>query len=275
MIELPNCWLAGAIIAHARGRALGSSFSAQPHDSLPVSGALFVFGSEFQNDKAAAEAWTGWSIAPGRLLVLVPPFNRGTCDLPITWEARYTEPLAGGETELGKMLARERCFEIRGNFLPLERNAGQIVTGGWRKHPNSGLFAVTTLPVWSLTALDHREECAIWLIGLMGQAGKPKLPESGGQIEAVLEKKRRLTRDEWAVLLHLCTGPYTTEQAALESLAASTVHILSQDRAIEALRGLLEQGYAEHGALTDAGLEVLTNSPYAVYAGALRRQHGR
>ncbi len=137
-------YLGGSLGTHARGRTLAASFGAAACDTLPVSGTLFVLGKELQASGEKARAWVAWAAEPGRVLVAVPPFGREPCDVPAPWEVRRAEPLAGGETALGKLLARERRHEIRGQLLPLERTAGQVVTAGWRKHPAAGLVVIAT-----------------------------------------------------------------------------------------------------------------------------------
>ena len=50
--------------------------------------------------------------------------------------------------------------------------AGDVVhTRYVRKHSNSGLFAVTTLPLWSLNLLDHAEVLVSWLSWFIDHAG--------------------------------------------------------------------------------------------------------
>ncbi len=265
--------IGGGLAAHARGRTLAAAFNALScDDALPESGALFVVGKELQAGGDQAGSWIGWAATAGRALIVVPPFDRLPCDLPARWEARRTESLAGGETTLGALLARERRHEIRGQLLPLERTAGQVVTAGWRKHPAAGLVVITALPVWSLTALDHGGVCSDWLTDLLGQAGEA--PESvANDHEALPGPAERVpTRDEWTLLLHLCTGPFADEKAALNALSRSTIHTLPAECATAAMGGLTELRFAELGCLTPSGERALLDGPYAAYARALWRR---
>lgn len=264
----PPAHVAGSLAVHARGRTLAASFGAVPSRQRPPGGSLLVLATEFQTNVGLARDWLEWVSLPGRLLVIAPPFGREPCAVPVRWEARRTEPLAGGETELGKVLANERRHEIRGQLLPLERHAGQIVTGGWRKHPAAGLVAITALPLWSLTALDHRAACAAWLSDLLRQAGRPATAPNDS-VRA--QPFRDLSADEWTVLLHLCAGPYAGAREALRALEASRIHYLPAQRAELALNGLTELGLVAGGALTSAGEQHLKTGPYAPYAEALRR----
>ena len=271
MSHAARAYLGGGLADHARGRTLEATFRAvAAAPTLPAAGALFVLGKEFQAGGEDTVAWLEWARVPGRVLIVVPPFDRRPCETPAEWEARTTEPLAGGKTVLGKILARELRHEIRGQLLPLERGAGQVITAGWRKHPASGLVVITALPVWSLSALDHGAACTAWLADLIRQSGKAPDTVLGG-LDSPTKTQRAPSQDEWTLLLHLCTGPFPTEQTALDALAQSAIHRLPRESAVAAMKGLSELQLAESGALTDLGERTLLGGPYAAYAEALRR----
>lgn len=267
--------LSGGLAGHARGRTLSVSFGGTAAgDVRPQAGTMLVFGRDVQREHPLADTWLSWCDAPGRLVVAVPPFDPGTCERPAGWEARRSEPLAGGDSRLGRLLAGERQHELRGQLLPLERIAGQVVTACWRRHPAAGLFVVTTLPLWSLTTLDHREACLSWLDDLLEQAGKPILDSTS---EAVVPtgQRRTLTQEEWTMLLHLCTGIYDSTDSALSALELSTLHRLDPEHARSALEALEGMGLILKGILTERGRITLLEGPYAAYARALWRQCGQ
>ena len=270
MIDAPVVLL-GGLAKHARGRTLCASFGATPGEAAPVRGVAILFGRELQTDEQAG-AWVEWTSQPGRLLLAVPPFAPGESRAPTGWEARRAEPLAGGETKLGRLLAGERQHEIRGQLLPLERIAGQIATAGWRRHPTAGLVAITSLPLWSLTALDHRDVCADWLASLWSQAGTA--PETLNE-PVPREGLRELRPVEWTLLLHLCAGPFADDERALAALEQSPIHRLGPSEARGALAELRSLGLASGGALTQHGAEIVMASPYAPFARVIRRQHGQ
>jgi hypothetical protein len=264
--------LIGDLAGHARGRTLVASFGAAPAEALPAQGAAIVFGRQFQRSREDAESWVSWASSPGRLLLVVPPFGASESTLPVQWEARHSEALAGGETELGRILARERQHEIRGRLLPVERIAGEVVTAGWRKHPTAGLVVITALPIWSLTTLDHRSVCHAWLTDLLTQAGEARdaipLPDDGGRIE-----DRELSPEEWAVMLHLCTAEFASADAALQALSQSEIHRVDPAVAGGALTALSQLGFARGGTLTEEGRAALRQGPYSDFARMLWRQH--
>ena len=86
--------LHGALATHRRGRVLREALAAEAVTTLPDSGAVVVaFADAFQEADAGDQArLMEWTRAPGRTLLLVPPFAAGTCEHPISWRA---ERMAG------------------------------------------------------------------------------------------------------------------------------------------------------------------------------------
>jgi hypothetical protein len=264
-----NPVLVGELGHHARGRTLAAAVGAVPGDP-PADGVALALGKDAQQHPDQFARWVDWAREPGRVLVLMPPFGRGACDVPTQWEARRTDPLAGAEAALGRALARERQHELRGELLPMERVAGQVVTGGWRRHPTAGLVVITTLPLWSLLVLDHRAALRSWLEDLVAQAGAPR-PATEAPVTAAF----RPGPDDWTLLLHLCTGPFSDGGAALAALAGSPVLRVGGPAALVALDRIQAAGWAKDGALTEEGRAALQGSPYALHARELARtSHG-
>lgn len=258
--------LLGELGTHARGKMLVASADAEVGE-LPPAGIALAFGKDAQCKPEQLSTWATWAQQPGRVLVLVPPFQRGACTTPTAWEALRTEPLAGGESELGGMLASERQHELRGDLVPVERVGGQVVTGGWRRHPAAGLFVVTALPLWSLRVLDHPAMLNEWLGQLLEEAGTAEVASPMGT--AAFEPGPQ----DWSVLLHLCTGPYANAAAALQALDRSALFAVPPTKARDAVQRLEEAGWVEGGALTAVGRAALQASPHAAYANALSRMH--
>ena len=258
--------LVGELGTHARGKMLVASADAQVRE-LPPAGIALAFGKEAQRKPEQLVTWAAWAQQPGRVLVLVPPFRRGACATPTAWEALRTEPLAGGESELGRLLASERQHELRGDLVPADRVGGQVITGCWRRHPAAGLFVVTALPLWSLRVLDHPAMLRDWLGQLLDEAGTADVASPTGT--AAFEPDPR----DWSVLLHLCTGPYANTAAVLQALERSVLFAVPSAEARHAAQRLEAAGWVEGGALTAAGRAALQASPHAVYANALSRMH--
>jgi hypothetical protein len=261
--------LLGELGGHARGKTLIAALGATAGDP-PSSGVALAFGKEAQLSAPALDVWVTWAQEPGRVLVLMPPFQRGVCAVPTDWEARRAEPLAGGETELGRVLARDRQHELRGELIPQERVGGQVVTACWRRHPAAGLVVITALPLWSLIVLDHNKPLQDWVDEQVKQAGAPRRVASS---PAPVSSPFSPGPDDWTLLLHLCTGPFPDPATALAALERSNVHSIEGPRATRALQRLIAAGLVEGGALNAAGEGALRASPFAAHARALRRMH--
>lgn len=257
--------LLGDLGAHARGKTLTVALGATPGNP-PQHGVALAFGKEAQQSPGMLAEWVLWADEPGRVLILVPLFQRGMCSRPTSWEARRAEPLSGGESELGRVLACDRQYELRGELVPLERVGGQVVTGAWRRHPAAGLVVITTLPLWSLLVLDHRKALQDWILELVDQAGSPRT-----EVDQPGASSFSPGPDEWTMLLHLCTGPFGSSSIALSELHRSVVLRLDSSLAEAALERLTGAGWASAGTLTAAGERALAGSPFAHYARTLRK----
>ncbi len=260
--------LLGELARHARGQTLARSFGAAA-EGLPDAGVAFAFGKQFQEDEVLARSALTWIDHPGRAVVLVPPFAKGSTPTPAEWEARRCETMAGGDGPLVASLAAERSYELRGNLVPAVRVGAQSVTAVWRRHPAAGALVVTALPLWSLRALEHPAECAAWLRSVVELAGEPRGPASGEAPSPTTEP----TTEQWPLLLFLCTGPYPNGVAALDAFDASTTFThLERSVAASMLDVLRRSGWVEGGALTPAGARLLDRSPLAAYARDLRKK---
>jgi hypothetical protein len=262
-----NVVLLGELGAHARGKTLGAVAAATAGD-LPAHGLALAFGKDAQQDVDMLRTWVEWAQSPGRALVLMPPFKREVCAVPVSWEARRADGLAGGETDLGRLLAAERQYELRGELAPIERVGGQVVTGAWRRHPASGLVVATALPLWSLKVLDHAHLLRAWLGDLRVEAGTPR-------VDALKPASDyRPAPTDWTVLLHLCGGSFDGPSCALGALASSSVFAVEPGEAAASLTRLERAGWAAGGNITPAGRDALRAGPYRDHARAIeRRRH--
>jgi hypothetical protein len=259
--------LLGELAGHARGKTLIAALGAEGGD-LPPHGVTLAFGKEAQRSPELLRAWVQWAQDPGRVLVLLPPFQQEVCQDPTRWEARHVDPLAGGETELGRVLARDRRHELRGELIPLERVGGQVVTAFWRRHPAAGMVVITALPLWSLLVLDHRRPLQDWVEDLVKLAGSPRqvaTPPASGPTNFSPGP------DDWTLLLHLCTGPFVDAEGALAALAGSSIHRLDHERASQAFGRCHIAGFVSGGSLTQAGEALLLAGPFSAHTRALRR----
>jgi len=195
--------------------------------------------------------------------------------VPVTWRVINAGTIDSSKNKgLSKLLSAEIKYELITEMQPAklidgEWSRGGINTAYYKKHPNSGVFAVTTLPLWSLTTLDHKQQLFDWLGQLHSLAGQPieqeEKPES--------DEEFVLSSDHFALMLHLVCGPWKNRQSALRSLQESVVLSLPESRAAACMVDLENGSLAADGKLTDQGKLVLQASPYKAYASTLENEH--
>jgi hypothetical protein len=271
-MNLPSIYLTGTLAEHRRGRILKSTLDAQAANILPDKpGIGLLFGTDFQENKETQLSWFTWSQAPGHTLLLIPPFKSATCSLPVDWEAmRRTNPASIQGNPFLQLLATEVQFEFRGQFQVAQPNGlwddQSFCTLFYRKHPHSGIFAVTCLPLWSLLVLDHASELQNWLKVLHSLVGTAHASLSDNQTE---EKSNSFQPQpqHFTLLLHLLTKQFSDELSAIDTLKASPIFQPIETEIAEAsLKDLQANDLVCGTKLTQAGRSVLANSPYGIYA---------
>lgn len=268
---LNNVWLLGTLNSHARGKILSEVLATSAAHVLPAgSGVCIAFGSEFQDqEEEIRREWVRWCEPAGRTLLLVPPFAIGECATPTAWRIYRPQRAETDSAKLAKLLAPEVRYGLAGQLQVATEIGGQwksggINTGYHRKHPHAGLFAITCLPLWSLTVLDHRVVLREWTEALHELAGTPSPVE-----EAKATAMFHPSKDHFAMMLHLCGGSFRNRDEAIETLADSPVLTMPETAARQCLDQLEAAGYSATGMLTPEGREILFASPYAAYAEAL------
>lgn len=268
-------WLVGTLANHARGKVLAEATGATPTDALPEEhGLCLAFGTDFQDQTTVKQNdWAKWAEPAGRTLLLIPPFRLAESVVPVSWRVYRPQKVdSTGAESLAKLLATEVRFELTGTLQVAVDVGGQWIGGGFhtayfRRHPHSGVFAMTCLPLWSLTILDHREVAQNWMERIAGIAGEPT-PQTEADREA---PQFQPSREHFALMLHLCEREFGGRDEALARLADSPVLAIPEDAARLHLQELEAAGLATEGKLTDTGEAALVASPYGVYATALRR----
>lgn len=265
--------LIGKLAGHPRGRTLSRSLGAVPGDNEPRgNGIVLAFASEFQDGSDEVRKKTiQWAFQPGRTLLLLPPMKLEECKLPVPWRVINAGTIDSSKNKgLSKLLSAEVKYELITEMQPAKSVDGEWSRGGlntayYKKHPNSGVFAATTLPLWSLTTLDQLQQLIDWLAQLHALAGQPIEHKESAEPE----ERIALTSDHYALMLHLVSGSWRSRQSALRALQESVVLALDETRAAECLGDLENSGLANDGRLTDQGKLALKSSPYKAYAATL------
>jgi hypothetical protein len=250
-------WLVGSLATHKRGKILTESCQALPMEEWPDDFGLGIaFGTDFQGlDKAEQRKWADWCEPAGRCLLLVPPFNLAQETVPTDWRTYRPERVQSAVGDrLGKLLASEVGYGVVGGLQVATELGGQWDAGGvhtayYRKHPHSGLFALTCLPLWSLRLLDHAGVVKDWLATLAAVAGEP-MPISDLPAEYHIFRPKE---DHFAMMLHLCERDCAGRDEALATLAESQVLAMPEESARRCWDDLEKVGWATDGKLTELG----------------------
>ena len=261
--------LHGALASHRRGRVLQEALAAEPASVLPEGRAVVMaFGESFQGaDRAEQARLVEWTRASGHVLLLLPPFAPGVCEVPVTWRAERFQGGARGGEGLASLLSTEATYRIDGKLqTPPMPGATwgdlSVCLGIHRLHPAAGLFAVTSLPLWSLTALDADDALLSWVDGLSALAGESRA--------AAPPLERSLTPDHFGMLVFLMSRSFTDEDEALAALQRSSIFRLHPERSRQLLTELRDLGHVVGATLTAEAAELVMKSPYACYVSALR-----
>lgn len=262
-------WLYGTLGGGRRKRILGMTLQAEPLPQFPCeSGVLLVTGEDFVQ-KEYRTPLLHWIQEPGRVLVVVPPLEVGTQNIPVRWTVHDAFSCPGGGTGLAAFLAREVQYRLQGDFLTdqlrdMQFNRQTLAVGYYRPRISTGILAITVLPIWSLRTVDRPDLVQNWISRLFALSGKPRRSEKEKQ------KKPQLTPYHYSLLLHLSSQKHTSLPAALDTLESSSVFHITREHGSRLCEDLIQLGLINEARLTDTGREALDKSPYAIYLSALK-----
>ena len=270
---MPTFYILGKLAENPRGKRLQKFLAATPTIEPPEGVGLCLGSGQDYQTKTLGEQrkWVAWAARPGCAVLLIPPFQTAARHEPSGWEfASQEKPLVIDQSahsvlrltqpEIGMSLAHG-----------LTRTLNQLIEGGtrsqlsglFRKHPDSGIFAVTAVPVWSLALADHVAALIEWLSAWVSLAGQPA--DATKPVEpAAFEPTQR----HYSVLLYLASGNFPDRAAAVEALAWNDTFELGDADVTSLLDDLQSAGLAVDGALTAEGRRSLLESPYRHYAEA-------
>lgn len=266
---IPPVWLYGRIGEGRRKRILGMTLQADTISAFPdTSGVLMVSGEDFAQSEIR-NPLIEWIMAPGRLVLVVPPLQTGFQEIPVRWEVRYIDNPPEGEAGLAALLGVEVQYSLHGNFLTdrirnLQFTGQTLAVGYYRPRISTGVLAITVLPVWSLRTVDHPKRLQDWLNQLYELSGKPH------KVDTKEQTALTLTPLHFSILLYLESHQHKTLDTALDSLEISPVFKITRERGKGLYEDLVKLGYIHQTRLTDSGRKVLSKSPYAIYLNALQ-----
>jgi len=271
-------FLERALSEHRHGRFFISQLNAVVADRLPEHGMLMVHGKNFQDfDEVKQSEWWAWSSQPGCTVLLLPPFDAGKVCQSLDWNiALGTSAFSSEEGVVAGIVADEVTTHIIGKDGEFERSAGHqwsdfsINTRYFKKHSASGTFAVSCLPLWSISLMDDIDASLLWLQSLHELAGTP----SENVVESVGESEVELLPTDYTVLVCIFAFDVSSASQIMEKLKNQPVTflVLEADEITESVLRLSKAGLVSDDGLSETGESRLQRSPYWAYAESLQEE---
>lgn len=270
-----NLYLTPELQSHRRGRFLASLLKivSRSELALPKTGFVLMTGEQFQMSPALQTDCLSWARQPGCTLLLLPPFKEDVILHSLDWAIqlqsfsvtnRKPEPLEG-------ILVGELSYSLHGmdgtGIASSVSDDATCHTRYWKAHSNSGIIAATTLPLWSISLLDHADKVCAFLAEVEKQAGKSAVhtPEVDAQVDAL--------HPQDVTVLVCCYGfsVGTAESllARLQEYAVPLLNLASFDLP-ESIHRLRLMGRLDDRGITDGGLSFLQTSSYWPFAENLK-----
>ncbi|MFC3034324.1 hypothetical protein ACFOEE_17600 [Pseudoalteromonas fenneropenaei] len=275
-----SIYLSAALASNRKGRFLQTVAGATPLESdwlnsPPACGLLLVQAEELTNYEACQSLYL-WAMQAGCAALVINPqpeqhveFAELQPALDWTFAAASLISEDSGLTAVLASETNQAVVGFAGSADQRQHMAGDVVhTRYVRKHSNSGLFAVTTLPLWSLNLLDHTEALVGWLNWFVDHAGvATPVAEEKAELAAYLPDKYDLV-----VLLLLYAGHGKSLAALVDNDTVKLMFDVNSLDAINRSETLLLHGFINEAGLTESGKASLQASQYWAYAPLLSEQ---
>ena len=266
-------YLTPALAGNRKGRFLSALLGAQvaDEDGFPEQGLLLSLGDELTVSTAAR---FNWAMQPGCGWLVLPPYGIDDnlfSDLPVSLDWQIHESINNAEEGFASLLGNEVSQAWKGHSGGSEPEYHQthdmVHTRFYRQKSNSGIFAATTLPLWSISLLDCDTEIEDWLSWFLTHCGQvTEVNEPLEQSAYPLEK----LDFSLLLLVFVCPGLQASE---LEQQASKMgMFDLSVLDIPSRLPVLIDSGYIKEGYLTQLGEESFRASAYWAYADVLAQQ---
>lgn len=269
-----NLFLTPELLAHRRGRFLVSLLAITPssEQGLPKAGFVLMTGEQLQTSQELQGECISWARQPECTLLLLPPYKEGPIFPALDWMIELSSsPLVNAQqASLENILSGELSYQLQGmdGACTTAVPVGDLChTRYWKAHSNSGLIAATTLPLWSISLLDHADKVRVFLAELDKHTGKASVaaPKNKPQEETL--------RPEDVTVLVCCYGfdLATVERLSerLRGYAVPLLNLASFDLP-ESFNRLRRGGLLGENGLTEAGLAFLQASKYWPFAENLK-----
>lgn len=269
-----NLYLTPDLQAHRRGRFLASLLAIEPSSGavLPVSGLVLLTGEQLQASPELQAECAAWARQPGCTLLVLPPYKEGTILPTLDWAIEFSAHLVAalpGSVE--SIVAGELMYRLQGmdgsNATAAQPGDLACHTRYWKAHSNSGLIAATTLPLWSISLLNHGDKVMAFLADIYKHAGKASVPVAKDEPFADALHPQDVT-------VMVCCYGFDVATAAslmdrLHRYAVPLLNLASFDLP-ESVNRLQRGGLLDDQGLTEAGLAFLRASKYWSFAENLK-----
>lgn len=272
-------YLPPALQAQRRGRFLRTllNIDTAADDKLPTTGMVLMTGEQLQSSASYADECVAWARQEACSLLLMPPFVPGRILLALDWCIELSASSitsAAAPDSLAGLLAAEINYLLvgkDGSCVQSSMSAANCHTRYWKAHANSGLLAVTSLPLWSISLLGQGELVMDFLRVLEQHCGKPA-HENHPLLESA---PAEILQAQDVTVLVCCYGFALGGAAALATrltkAAVPLLNLASFDLP-ESFARLQQCGMLADDGVSAAGLAFLQASSYWPFAEHLKKE---
>jgi hypothetical protein len=272
-----NLYLTPELQGTRRGRFLASllAISASSEQTFPKAGFVLMTGEQLQASPELQAEGIAWGRQPGCTLLLLPPYKEGRIFPSLDWVIELTSPplVNAPQASLETILAGELSHRLQGmdGDCITDSSLDDLTchTRFWKAHSNSGLIAVTTLPLWSISLLDHAGKVRAFLAELDKHTGKSSVAIARDEPQEETFQPEDITVLVCCYGFDLATADGLSDR--LRGYAVPLLNLASFDLP-ESINRLRSGGLLDDNGLTETGLAFLRASRYWPFAENLKRE---
>lgn len=243
---------------------------------LPESGLLLVSAKELNIDNI--NFYVDWSQQAGCALLILEPHEQlmelcKQTNLELDWILEYSEHTICEHDAFDFQILQSEILQsfrgYSGSYEPVKHHIGDLVhTRYIRRHSNSGVFAVTTLPLWSVNLLDAANQVKAWLNWFLDHCGT----KSNGAHVVEVVNTYKLNQLDYTVLLLVHLLPEYSCGHIKEKIEHLGIFDLNQLDLLNRYGILENEKFIANKNLTQKGITALQDSYIWNYAEPLAQQ---
>ena len=244
--------------------------------TLPVFGLLLISAKELNTDNI--HVYVEWSQQAGCVLLILEPHEQfmelcKQTTLGLDWTLAYHEHILCQHEACDFQILHSEILQsisgYNGSYEQTKHHIGDLIhTRYIRKHSNSGVFAVTTLPLWSISLLDQKNQVKAWLNWFLDHCGTKSIEAHAHEVV----ESYTLNKLDYTVLLLVHILPdYSSGDIGrkVENLGIFDLDLLDLINRYEIL---VKENFIANKNLTLKGIEALKDSYIWNYVEPLAQQ---